>query len=206
MTLDSVATPVRIGIVIGSIRQQRFAELPANWIADLLRQQPGVEVQVLDLRDYDLPHYDETVSPRMLGEQRYEDPAVQRWTRDVEAQDGFILVGPEYNHGYSAVLKNALDYVYNGWGRKPVAFIGYGNAGGARAIEQLRQVTIELQMAPIGTAIHLPLAPLMAHFTGGDVMAALGESDDKAASMIADLLWWSRALKVAREAEVPALA
>ena len=206
MTLTDIASPLKIGVVIGSTRQQRFAEYPAHWIANLLGQQPEVHVTILDLRDYNLPNYDETVSPAMLGEQRYEDPAVARWTQAVEAQDGFILVGPEYNHGYSAVLKNALDYVYQGWNRKPVAFIGYGNLGGARAIEQLRQVTVELQMVPLAAAVHLPLAPLIAHFTGGDGSAALPESNDKAAAMIADLLWWSRALKVARETPTLALA
>jgi NAD(P)H-dependent FMN reductase len=206
MTPTDIASSVNIGVVIGSTRQQRFAEHPARWIADLLGQQPGVEVQRLDLRDYDLPNYDETVAPAMLGEQRYADPAVVRWTEAVEAQDGFILVGPEYNHGYSAVLRNALDYVYQGWNRKPVAFIGYGNMGGARAIEQLRQVTVELQMVPLAAAVHLPLAPLIAHFTGGDGSAALPESNDKAAAMIADLLWWSRALKVARHTPLLALA
>jgi NAD(P)H-dependent FMN reductase len=206
MALEGTTPPLKIGVVIGSIRQQRFAEYPAHWIADLLGQQPGVEVQILDLRDYALPNYDETVSPAMMGEQRYEDPAVARWTQAVEAQDGFVLVGPEYNHGYSAVLKNALDYVYHGWNRKPVAFLGYGSLGGARAIEQLRQVTVELQMVPVAAAVHLPLAPLIAHFTGGDVTAALPESNDKATAMIADLLWWSRALKEAREAPALALA
>jgi NAD(P)H-dependent FMN reductase len=206
VTLETVPSLVRIGVVIGSTRQQRFAEYPARWIADLLGQQPGVEVQVLDLRDFDLPNYDETIAPAMMGEQSYEDSRVARWTQAVEAQDGFILVGPEYNHGYSAVLKNALDYVYQGWNRKPVAFIGYGNLGGARAIEQLRQVTVELQMVPLAAAVHLPLAPIIAHFTGGDVTTTLPESNDKAAAMIADLLWWTRALKAARQTPTLALA
>ena len=198
--------PVRIGVVIGSIRSGRFADYPARWIAELLNERPGVEAEVLDLREYALPHYDEAVAPAMLGEgQRYENEAVRRWTEAVEALDGFVLVGPEYNHGYSAPLKNALDYVFGGWGRKPVGFVGYGNAGGARAIEQLRQVVVELRMAPIATAVHLPVEPLIAHYTGGDVRAGLASSDEKAAGMIDDLLWWTRALKAAREAGQPAL-
>lgn len=205
MDLENTTPSVNIGVVIGSTRQNRFAEFPARWIAAHLAEQPGVNVQLLDLRDYQLPFYDETTSPAMMGTQSYDHPEVVRWTRDVEAQDGFVLVGPEYNHGYSAVLKNALDYVYAGWGRKPVAFIGYGNLGGSRAIEQLRQVTVELQMAPLARAIHLPLAPLMAHYTGEDVTSILPESDDSAAVLIADLLWWARALKTARQAEIPAL-
>ena len=203
--MDSFGT-VRIGVVIGSTRQGRFGEPAARWIAGHLERQPGVEVRLLDLRDFPLPSFDETISPRMLGDQAYSHDQVVRWTREVETLDGFVLVGPEYNHGYSAVLKNALDYVYNGWVRKPAAFVGYGAMGGARAIEQLRQVVVELQMAPVSTAVHLPKAPLWAHFTGGDVPALLAESDDDAVTMIADLLWWTRALKVARESESLALA
>lgn len=198
--------PVRIGVVIGSTRPGRFAEIPARWIAAHLDREPGVETRLLDLREFDLPHFDESMGPRMLGDQAFANEEVARWTREVEQFDGFIMVVPEYNHGYSSVLKNALDYVYSGWVRKPVAFVGYGSLGGARSVEQLRQVVIELQMAPVPTAVHLPAEPLRAHFMGGNPSDHLPESDDKAAAMIADLLWWTRALKVARESEVLTLA
>lgn len=196
---------ITVAVIVGSIRQNRFAGEPAEWVGNLLRQREGVTVRVLDLRDYDLPLFDEPMSPKFLGEGSYEHPEVVRWTRDVEAADAFIIVSPEYNHGYSAVLKNAMDYVYGGWNRKPVTFIGYGQVGGARAIEQLRQVAVEVEMAPIQRAVHLSMETLMAHFTGGDVPAALAAEDEKAEGMLDELLWWGRALKVAREATVPAL-
>lgn len=96
------------------------------------------------------------------------------------------------------MLKNALDWVYPEWNRKPIGFVSYGSAGGARSVQQLRDAAVELQMAPIRSAVHLPRETLMAYFTGGDVKAALVNSDDAAGAMINDLLWWSTALKTAR--------
>jgi NAD(P)H-dependent FMN reductase len=96
------------------------------------------------------------------------------------------------------VLKNAFDYIYHEWVRKPIVFIGYGNVGGARAIEQLRLVAVELQMAPIKQALHLSLPAIIAHYQGGDVEAELNQLGAPADAMIADLLWWTDALKQAR--------
>ena len=189
-----------ISVIVGSTRQGRFSEKPAKWIFEHLRRRDGVEARLLDLRDYQLPFFDEPVPPATPGRAPYEHEAVRRWTADVAASDGFIIVSGEYNHGYPAVLKNALDYVYQEWSRKPVGFVGYGSVAGARGMQQLRQVAVELQMAPIRSAVHIPVPTLMAHFQGGDVEKGLADVDAPANVMIDDLLWWTEALKKARAA------
>jgi NAD(P)H-dependent FMN reductase len=187
-----------ISVIIGSTRQGRFSEKPARWILQHLRQRAEVEVKLLDLRDYPMPFFDEPVSPAMPGRAPYEHEVVRRWTAEIGAADGFVIVSPEYNFSCPAVLKNALDYVYHEWNRKPVSFVGYGVVGGARAVQHLREIAVELQMAPVRRAVHIPVNALMAHHQGGDVDASLAELDTIAGAMIDDLLWWTAALKAAR--------
>jgi NAD(P)H-dependent FMN reductase len=110
----------------------------------------------------------------------------------------FVFVTPEYNYGPSAVLKNAIDWVYPEWNRKPVGFVSYGSAMGARGVQQLRETAIELQLAPIRSSVHIPVATLWAHYQGGDVEAGLAELEAPAKTLIDDLLWWTAALKTAR--------
>jgi NAD(P)H-dependent FMN reductase len=120
---------------------------------------------------------------------------VKKWTAQIAASDDFIFVTPEYNYGPSAVLKNTIDWVYPEWNRKAAAFVSYGSAMGARAVQQLRKTAIEIQIAPIRSSVHIPVATLWAHFQGGDVDKGLGELDKQANVMIDDLLWWTAALK-----------
>ena len=129
-----------------------------------------------------------------------ENEVVKRWTAAIAASDGFVFVTPEYNYGPSAVLKNALDWVYPEWNRKAAAFVSYGSAMGARGVQQLRDVAIELQIAPVRSSVHIPVATLWAHFKGGDVNKGLAELATQAETMIDDLLWWTMALKTARKA------
>ena len=144
-----------IHVIIGSTRHNRFSEKPAGYIFDELKKKEGVHAELIDLRDWPLPFYDEPVSPAS-NKGNYSNELGKKWASKVGEADGYIMVTPEYNHGYSAVLKNALDWVFPEWNGKPAGFVGYGNAGGARAIEQLRQVVIELDMVPIRSAIHIP--------------------------------------------------
>src|SRR5262249_24831 len=114
-----------------------------------------VKATLLDLRDYPLPFFDQPVSPaRFQG--TYPNPVATDWARKVDEADGYVVVGPEYNHGYTAVLKNAFDWAFHEWNNKPIAFVSYGGVGGARAVEQMRLVAIELEMTPIRFAGHLP--------------------------------------------------
>jgi NAD(P)H-dependent FMN reductase len=187
-----------ISVIVGSTRQGRFAEKPAHWILEHVRQR-DVEARLLDLRDYPMPFFEEAVPPATPGRAPYANEVVARWTKEIGAADGFVFVTPEYNYGPSAVLKNAIDWVYPEWNRKAAAFVSYGSAMGARGVQQLRESAIELQLAPIRFSVHIPVATLMAHYRGGDVPKGLAELAAPAKKMIDDLLWWTSALKAARE-------
>ena len=188
-----------ISVIVGSTRQGRFSEKPAQWIFQQLKNRGGIDAQLLDLRDFPMPFFDQPMPPAMPGRPPYENEVVKKWTAEIARSDGFIFVAPEYNYGPSAVLKNALDWVYPEWNRKAAAFVSYGSAMGARGVQQLRMTAIELQLAPIRSSVHIPVATLWAHFQGGDVDAGLTELGAAAKTMIDDLLWWSEALKAARE-------
>jgi len=116
----------------------------------------GITPELVDLRDYPLPFFEETVAP-MKSNGQYKSTVAGRWSGTISRADAFIIISPEYNHGYTGVLKNALDYLYREWNNKPVGFVSYGSTGGARVIEQLRLVAIELQMLPIRNALHIPM-------------------------------------------------
>jgi NAD(P)H-dependent FMN reductase len=174
-----------ISVIVGSTRQGRFSEKPAQWILQQLQKREGIEARLLDLRDFPMPFFDQPMPPAMPGRPPYEHDVVNKWTSQIAASDGFVFVTPEYNYGTSAVLKNA--------------FVSYGSAMGARGIQQLRETAIELQMAPVRSSVHIPVATLWAHFQGGDVEKGLAELEKQANVMIDDLLWWTAALKTARE-------
>src|SRR2546426_12745835 len=189
---------VTISVIVGSTLQGRFSEKPAQWIFQHLQKRDGIDAQLLDLRDFPMPFFDQAVSPAMPGRAPYENEVVTRWTAAIAASDGFVFVTPEYKYGPSAVLKNALDWVYPEWHRKAVGFVSYGSAMGARSVQQLRETAIELQMAPIRHSVHIPVTTLWAHFQGGDVDAGLAQLEAPAKTMVDDLLWWTAALKSAR--------
>jgi NAD(P)H-dependent FMN reductase len=193
----------RIKVILGSTRQKRFGDKPASWICEEARALRDVDVECLDLRDYPLPLFDEPVSP-MWGNGRYGNPSVQRWANRIADGDAFIVVTPEYNHGYPAVLKNAIDSIYPEWVNKPVGFVSYGNSGGARAIEQLRLVAIEMRMWPIRSAIHLPTAIYLAVMNEPvppnlELFKPLKEGRiNQVARFFDELLWAAQALTRAR--------
>jgi NAD(P)H-dependent FMN reductase len=187
-----------ISVIVGSTRQGRFSEKPAQWIFQRLKNRSGVDARLLDLRDFPMPFFDQPVPPAMPGRPAYENEVVKKSTAEIARSDGFIFVTPEYNYGPSAVLKNALDWVYPEWNRKAAAFVSYGSAMGARGVQQLRLTAIELQLAPVRSSVYIPVATLWAHFQGGDVDAGLTELEGAAKTMIDDLLWWTAALKAAR--------
>ena len=189
-----------ISVIVGSTRQGRFSERPAQWIFQHLGKRGDVEARLLDLRDFPMPFFDQAVPPASPGRPPYENEVVKKWTAAIGASDGFIFVTPEYNYGPPAVLKNAIDWVYPEWNRKAAAFVSYGGAMGSRSVQQLRETAIEVQLAPIRSSVHIPVATLMAHFQGGDVDKGLAELERSAQVMIDDLLWWTTALKTARKA------
>ena len=190
-------TPLNIKVIAGSTREGRFSDKAAVWIAEEISKQEGVAVEVLDLRDYDMPFFNEPMSPSFKQEP-YKNEAVARFTKKIEEGDAFVIITPEYNHGTSGVLKNALDWVYQEWNNKPVAFVSYGSVGGARAVEQLRLNAIELQMAPIRNAIHMPFDVVMAVAKGTPDAEIFAPYAERAGGLLDQLIWWARALKEAR--------
>lgn len=189
---------MNIKIIIGSTREGRYGDKVGAWIAEQFSKRNGLLVEVLDLRDYEMPFFNEAVSP-LYKQEPYKNEAVARFTNKIAEGDAFVIVSPEYNHGTSGVLKNALDWVYQEWNNKPVAFVSYGSMGGARAIEQLRSVVIELQMAPIRNAVHIPGAQYFPVLFGqGDATEMFDSLEKQSEPMIDQLLWWSEALKKAR--------
>jgi NAD(P)H-dependent FMN reductase len=193
---------INIAVILGSIRRGRFGEKPARWIFDELKKRPGVAAEFVDLRDYQLPFFDEPVSPGWISEP-YPNEAVARWTNKIAAQDGFIVVAPEYNRSVSGAMKNAFDWVYKEWNRKAIGFVGYGSVGGGRAIEHMRAIAVELQMAPVRHGVHLPADLYMSMMKDeAPVDPARFQPVQQAAdTMIDQLLWWASALKQAREGE-----
>src|SRR5713226_5454754 len=187
-----------ISVIVGSTRQGRFSEKPAQWILQHLQKRDGIEARLLDLRDFPMPFFDQPLSPAMPGRPPYEHHVVKQWTAAVAASDGFVFVTPEYNYGPAAVLKNAIDWVYPEWNRKAAAFVSYGSVAGARSVQQLRETAIEVQLAPIRSSVHIPVATLWAYFQGGDVDQGLADLEASAKAMIDDLQWWTFALKTAR--------
>ena len=191
----------KIAIILSTTRAARFGHKAGQWIFDIAKQRVDMEFELIDLRDYPLPFFDEVATNAWVPTKNAEG---LRWQAKVAQFDGYIIVSAEYNHGVPAVLKNALDYAYNEWNHKPVAFFGYGGVGAARAIEQLRLISVELQMAPTRTGVHL---------AGGDFMAAMREGKPisdfaylrpTADAMLDELVWWTNALKAAREATAKA--
>lgn len=198
---------LKIQVIIGTTRQNRFSEKAAQWIYEEASKIAGIDVELVDLRDYPLPFYDEPVSPAMfeLTKHEYSNKIAQKWVKKVSEADGYIIVTGEYNHGYPAVLKNALDHVYKEWNKKAVGFVSYGSVLGARSIEQLRQVVIELQMVPIRYSIHIPLDVYMAVMNekmpvNTKLFNPLTEgSTNRVEVFLNDLILVSRAIKTARE-------
>ncbi|MBI3046663.1 MAG: NAD(P)H-dependent oxidoreductase [Candidatus Harrisonbacteria bacterium] len=191
---------LKIKIILGSTRQSRFSDKPGAWILAEASKKEEVSAELLDLRDYPMPFYDDSVSPAMIKDGAYSNEVVKKWAVKIKDADAFIIVTPEYNHGISGVLKNALDSVYAEWNNKPVCFVSYGSVGGARSVEQLRLVTIELQMAPVRNAVHIMGGPWNLLEENGKLKSGAFDPYQKSVEgMLNQLLWWARALKSARK-------
>jgi NAD(P)H-dependent FMN reductase len=189
----------KIAIVVGSTRAARFADTPAEWIARIARQHADIETEVVDLRDFPMPFFDEVASSAWVPSQ---NEVAQRWQKKVASFDGFIFTAAEYNHAPTGVLKNAIDYASTEWNKKPAGFVGYGSVGGARAIEQLRQIAVELQMAPVKSAVHIAWADYLGVKQGEKKLEEIEHLNQAAQALVNDVTWWARALKKAREADI----
>jgi NAD(P)H-dependent FMN reductase len=185
----------KLAIVIGSTRPGRFADHPARWIHDHVAKRGDAAVEILDLRDYPMPFFAEAASPIRAA---VADAVALRWQQKLAGCDGFIVTAAEYNRGPTAVLKNALDYAYKEFNEKPIAFVGYGGVGGARAVEQLRLIAIELQMAPIRHGVHIQREAYLAVVQEGKSLDDFAPLNQAAGLMLDQLMWWVEALKTAR--------
>ncbi len=195
--MPTMQEKIRIGVVIGSIREGRFGDKPAHWIADLLSNKEDVEVELLDLKDYPLLMFAEAVSPsKVLG--AYGKPDIDRWAEKIANTDGFVFVTPEYNHGYPASLKNNIDHLKKEWNKKPSAFVGYGTYGAVRAVEQLRQVVIDVGLVPLKSAVHIVSPWDLLEANGSLKEKAFAPNEGSADRLIEELIWWAQLLKNAR--------
>ena len=192
----------RIAVIIGSTRDTRFAEKPAQWIADFAKSRGDMEVEIVDIRDFDLPFFNEAASNFWMPS---SDPNAVRWQNKIGEFDGYIFVTSEYNRSIPASLKNALDQAYKEWMKKPAAIVAYGGVGGAFAADHLRTIAIELQMVPVRGAVHIG---------GGEFMKVHPMGENKpmseieqvltpgATAMLDSLLWWADLTKKGREQDL----
>jgi NAD(P)H-dependent FMN reductase len=190
----------QIGIILGSTRPNRNGEQVAKWVLDIASRRSDAAFELVDLRDYPLPHLDEPLPPS-LGQ--YQNDHTKEWAEKIASFDGFVIVTPEYNHGTSGVLKNAIDYLYGEWNNKAVGFVSYGAAGGARAAEHLRLVAGELQMADVRQQVVLSLVTEFENFRtfkpGNYNVAALN-------TLLDQVVAWSTALAPLRTGVAEAAA
>jgi NAD(P)H-dependent FMN reductase len=193
----------KIAVILSTTRATRFAPKAAEWMLERARKRDDLEFELVDLRDYNLPYFEEVASNAWVPTKNAEG---LRWQKKVAEFDGYVFVVAEYNHGVSAALKNALDYDYVGWGRKPAAYVGYGSVGGARAVEQLRLINVELQMVPMRNGVHIQGADFFAAAMHGKPLADLTYLEGNVKAMLDELAWWTKATKRAREETVVAKA
>lgn len=188
----------KIGIVIGSTREGRFADKPANWIYEIAKARGDIDVELIDLRDFPLPFFEEAASPAWAPS---KSDVAQKWQKKVASLDGFVFTAAEYNRAPTAVLKNAFDYAYTEWNKKAVGFVGYGGVGGARAVEHLRLIAIETQMAPVRAGVHIVWADMLPVMQGQKKLEELEHLKQSANDMLDQVAWWTKALVAARKAE-----
>ena len=185
-----------IQVILGSTRPGRFGDKVAGWFMQHATMHPDLSAELVDLADWPLPFFNSPVPPAM---QESQDTWAMAWADKVSAADAYVLVTPEYNHGYPAVLKNALDHVVRPWRHKAVGFVGYGGPGaGIRAVEQLRQVVVELEMIPLRQQVAIP--NIYSAFDSAGTLKDSAGPDRQAAAVLDELALWSRSLNGMRSA------
>ena len=187
---------LRIAIIVGSTRPGRKADAVAKWIYDIASLKGGIDVDIVDIAAYDLPLLDEPLPPSMG---QYVNAHTKRWSETIANYDGFVFVTPEYNHGTSAVLKNAIDFLYREWNNKAAGFVSYGTAGGLRAVEHLRLFMSELQIADVRAQVTLLLGEDFENFT---TFKPRPRHERSVNAMLDQIVAWSTALKPLREDRV----
>ncbi|MFN3576650.1 MAG: NADPH-dependent FMN reductase [Tabrizicola sp.] len=189
----------KIAIIVSSTRPTRFADVPTAWIKAQAEARGDMDVEVVDLRDYPLPFFDEVASNAWAPSQ---NPVAQKWQKKVGEFDGYIFVVAEYNRSITGALKNALDQAYVEWARKPFGAIGYGSMGAANALGHLQNIGVELQMVPTRNNVRIGGSDFFKVHSGfggsgnlGDIEGAIAPA---AKAMLDDVVWWAKATKAAR--------
>jgi len=188
---------LKIGVIVSTTRPSRVGRGIADWFLEQVKDIPQIEFELLDLAEINLPLVDEPKSA-MMGQ--YQNEHTKKWSQTIAPLDGYVWVTAEYNHGYPAPLKNAIDTLYHEWSRKPVAFVGYGGLGAARAIEQLVQVAAQVNMVAIPSTTVQVIDVWSALDENGAPKPEFVRGDSK--KMLEQLTWWANALKIAREQSV----
>ncbi len=187
--------PLKLKIILGSTREGRFSDTAGTWALEQAKKHPEFDTEIVDLRDYAMPFFDQAVTPSSKTEP-YTNEAVARWTAKVADGDAFLVIAPEYDLGVPAVLKNAVDWVYGEWHKKPVGFVGYGTTGGSRSVDSLRTSAIELQMVPVRQAVHIVAHwNLRENFTGPLKPGALDQYEGNASAMLDQIKEWGEATR-----------
>jgi NAD(P)H-dependent FMN reductase len=192
----------KIGVIISSTRPTRFGDKPAKWIADHAAKRGDIDVEVVDLADYPLPLFDAPASDAWMPT---PNEIAAKWQAKLNEFDGYIFVVAEYNRSITGALKNAIDWAYTPFHRKAAAFVGYGSVGGARAIEHLRTIMVELQAVPVRQGIHIggsDFMPIMMGQKSWDEVK--GNFDFFVPDLLDNLVWWTNATKAARTADAAA--
>lgn len=183
---------IKVAIILGSTRPNRNGEAVANWVFELSKKRDDAEFELVDIKDFDLPLLDEPVSP-MLGQ--YTKPHTKRWAETIASFDAYIFVTPEYNHSTSGALKNAIDFLYKEWNNKSAGFVGYGAVGAVRAVEHLRLIMGELQVADVKAQVALSLTT---DFENYHVFKPAAHQQRSLNQMIDQVIAWASALKQLR--------
>lgn len=184
---------LKVAIIVGSTRPGRVGESVARWVYEHAQQRTDAEFELVDIQDYQLPLLDEPVPPSMG---QYSKPHTQKWAAKIASFDAFIFVTPEYNHGTSGALKNAIDFLYAEWNNKAAGFVGYGSAGGTRAVESLRLVMAELQIADVRAQVALSLYTDFENFS---TFKPAPHHEKTLKNVFDQTIAWGQALKGLRE-------
>lgn len=191
---------LKVGIILGSTRPNRAGEAVAAWVYEKATARGDADYELVDIRDYDLPLLDEPVPP---SQGKYSRDHTKRWAATIAGFDAFVFVTPEYNHSTSGALKNALDFLYAEWNNKVAGFVSYGSAGGVRAVEHLRLIMAELQIADVRAQVTFSLATDFENYTTFKPAGHHGRTLD---AMLGQVLSWGAALRSVRTERQPAHA
>ena len=183
---------IKIAIILGSTRPGRNGEAVARWVYEIAKKRIDAEFEFVDIKDFNLPLLDEPVPP---SQGQYSKEHTKAWSAKIDSFDGYIFVTAEYNHGIPGALKNAIDYLYKEWNNKAAGFVGYGSAGGVRAVEQLRLVMAELQVADVRAQVAVSI---ITEFEDFRIFKPASYQEKLVNNMLDQVISWGRALKFLR--------